>query len=72
MTCPKCAQPAGCKETRAGATFQHRWIKDFAADHPGITVRRRLCSEHGTFLTLEVTLEDLQALLTSEASCQTN
>lgn len=73
MSCPHCTEPAGCKETRVAANFPHKWIKGFAANNPGVAVRRRVCPVHGAFLTLEVAVSVLQVLMApvKEEPCST-
>jgi len=62
MRCPVCDAETVVKETRAPDRVRHRVIAALALEVPTIVVRRRACAEHGTFITIELPLDELQLL----------
>lgn len=62
MKCPTCLKETIVKETRQPQKVRHRFIAEFSVQWPDLLIRRRKCEEHGTFVTVELPLTDLQKI----------
>lgn len=62
MRCPTCEAETRVTETRAPEGVRHRVIAALALEVPTVVVRRRACPSCGTFLTVELPLDELQLL----------
>lgn len=62
MKCPRCLGATSVTETRSPEGARIRWIKDLSSDFPDLVVRRRKCSDCGTFVTVEIPMTDLQVI----------
>lgn len=63
MKCPTCLKETIVKETRAPERVRHSYIGNLSREWPDLVIRRRACAEHGTFITVELPLDDVRAIV---------